>query len=282
MKKTTKAIVYSIIGVFALIGVLFTVVFFGMQFGIFNVRGSTLERNTFFKNNLPPVSNTKLCRMEDISVCDWRETEEWNVVKEGLLKDVEIINRVSRETGVSPRMIAAVVVPEQIRFFTANREVFKRYFEPLKILGSLSQFSLGVSGIKQDTAEAIEKNILDSDSEFCPGQDFSPLIAYNDQTDKSSELYNRLTDSKNHYYSYLYTALFIKQIESQWKGKGFNITKNPGVITTLFNLGFSASKPNAYPIIGGSLIEVGGKTYVYGELGSLFYESTELIEVFPR
>ncbi len=53
-------------------------------------------------------------------------------------------------------MIASVVVPEQTRFFTSNREVFKRYFEPLKILGSLSQFSLGVSGIKEDTAIQIE------------------------------------------------------------------------------------------------------------------------------
>ena len=26
---------------------------------------------------------------------------------------------------------AAVIVPEQTRFFTSNREVFKRYFEPL-------------------------------------------------------------------------------------------------------------------------------------------------------
>ncbi|MGM3099375.1 hypothetical protein, partial [Bacillus cereus group sp. BC327] len=72
----------------------------------------------------------------------------------------------------------SVVVPEQTRFFTSNREVFKRYFEPLKILGSLSQFSLGVSGIKEETAIQIENQALDSTSPFYPGLGMAALFSY--------------------------------------------------------------------------------------------------------
>ncbi len=285
MKKTTKYICLSVIALFALIGLVFTVVFVGMQYGVFNVRGSIADRNQFFTNLTPqkeiPHTDSRVCEKDTDTLCDWNKTPEWNVIREGLTKDADIINQVSKVTGVSSRMISAVVVPEQIRFFTANREVFKRYFEPLKILGSLTQFSLGVSGIKQDTALSIENHIYDSSSPYYPGKDMRSLIAYKEGADHDSELYNRLTDSKNHYYSYLYTALFIKQIEVQWQNAGYNVTDSPEAITTLFNLGFSASKPNAYPIAGGAPISTGGKTYLYGELGKLFYRSDELTALFP-
>ena len=65
-------------------------------------------------------------------------------------------------------MIVATVAPEQIRFFTSNRESFKKYLEPLKILVSLSKFSLGVSGIKQETANKIEEYANNPTSPFYP------------------------------------------------------------------------------------------------------------------
>jgi hypothetical protein len=175
-----------------------------------------------------------------------------------------------------------VVVPEQTRFFTSNREVFKRYFEPLKILGSLSQFSLGVSGIKQETAEQIEEYANDPSSPFYPGPGMSELIAYEDGADHDAELFARLTDAKDHYYSLLYTALYIREIEEQWKRAGFDISNNPEAVATLFNIGFKASNPNAHPRAAGSVIQTGGRAYSYGALGGLFYESGELAGEFPR
>ena len=73
-------------------------------------------------------------------MCAWNTTPEWAAIKGGLQKDVAVISRVSDETGIPKRLLAATVVPEQTRFFTSERDIFKRYFEPLKILGSLSQF----------------------------------------------------------------------------------------------------------------------------------------------
>lgn len=287
MNKNLKILAKVSLYIFAFIGIAFTAVFFAMQFGLLNVRGSISERNSYF-GNVPKIgsgvedtSNGCIGSENKNETCEWNETSQWDVVKQGIIKDATVINRVSKETGISARMIVASVIPEQLRFFSDNREVFKRYFEPLKILASLSKFSLGVSGIKQDTAVIVEKYSQDKDSVFYPGEGISDLIKYNQDGGRDQELFNRLTDEKNHYYSYLYTAIFLKQIESQWKNAGYDISDRPDVLVTLFNLGFDASKPKDNPQVGGAQISQGGKNYTFGLLGTLFYHSDELIDVFP-
>ncbi|MEI7720071.1 MAG: hypothetical protein WCI89_02600 [bacterium] len=285
MFKFLRIFFFSVVGIFALIGVLFTAVFFAMQFGLLNVRGSIASRNAFFGFPSAPTggvlgvaSSTPPCVDAAVAVCNWTQTPEWAVIQAGLLKDQSVVARVSAETGVPARMIVAAAVPEQIRFFTAEREVFKRYFEPLKILGSLSQFSLGVSGIKQDTANHIEQYVADASSPFYPGPNLLRFVAYTSDANHDTQLYDRLTDPKDHYYSYLYTALYIKEIEAQWQRAGFDISQNPAAVVTLFNIGFKGSHPDPNPAAGGAAITTGGTTYVYGELGANFYNSTELPE----
>ncbi|MDB5195307.1 MAG: hypothetical protein JWO84_491 [Parcubacteria group bacterium] len=284
MKKWMKVTGLSVGGIFALIGIGFTAVFIGMQFGAFNVRGSILERNAFFGTGtttaLAPAPPAQPCADASKTVCKWNETPEWAVVAGGLTKDASVIQKVAKETQVSPRLIASVVVPEQIRFFTSEREIFKRYFEPLKILGSLSQFSLGVSGIKQETAGDIEKYANDPKSPFYPGDGYATLIAYAPGAPHDTELYNRLTDAKNHYYSYLYTAIYIKEIEAQWGRAGFPVEGKPEVVGTLFNIGFQASSPKANPQTAGATITTGGTQYSFGELGADFFNSLELRDTF--
>ena len=273
---------------FALIGLAFTIVFVGMQFGVFNVPGSNTERNAILLKNVDSSVAQKIadrqvpCDDETVTRCPWNQTPQWEVVKQGLLKDQVIIARVAAETGVSARLIAAVVIPEQIRFFTAESEVLKRYFEPLKILGSLSQFSLGVSGIKQETALQVERYANDATSPFYPGDGIAALVAYPAGSSHDDALYKRLTDEKDHYYSYLYTALYIKEIQSQWQRAGFSLTNSPGAVITLFNIGFEKSHPNASPQTAGAPITVGGVLYTFGELGEKFYLSDEIVSEFPR
>lgn len=298
MKRFLKITFISIILIFSLIGMAFTGVFFAMKFGLTNVKGSIEERDSFFgkvpsisfnqngsstQANNEPVGNGCKEGLDQVKPCEWNETVQWEVVKGGLQKDADVIRRVSSETGVPARMIAASVVPEQVRFFTDNREVFKRYFEPLKILASLSQFSLGVSGIKQKTAEDIERYANDPTSPFYPGPEMAALIAYSTSTtDKDQELFNRLSDEKNHYYSYLYTALYLKEITSQWQHAGYDVSNRPDVLVTLFNLGFNASQPKADPKAAGANITIGGEKYTFGTLGALFYHSDELTTEFPQ
>ncbi len=287
----------AIILIFAIIGLATTAVFVGMQFGLLNVRGSIIERNAFF-GRIPTIATTTdgivLAIEEETNgckpplpqnqPCEWHETIYWDVVKGGLEKDALIINRVAKETGVDARMIAATVVPEQTRFFTDNRDVFKRYFEPLKLLGSMSQFSLGVTGIKQATAERIEQYSYSTTSPFYPGDTIAPLLAYREteDSDRANALFLRLTDEKDHYYSYLYTAIYLKQIMTQWQNDGYEVSKRPDVLVTLFNLGFDASEPKANPQVAGSRVTTGGQSYSFGYLGTLFYESDELADLFPQ
>jgi hypothetical protein len=296
MTRYLKLTLIIIVIIFALIGAATVSVFVAMQYGMLNVRGSIVERNAFFGQipklapntvttgtSTPAADNNNGCRppLPTDTPCEWYNTVYWDVVKGGLEKDAAIINRVSRETGVPARMIAAAVIPEQTRFFTDNRDTFKRYFEPLKLLGTMTKFSLGVSGIKQDTAKQIELLANSSTSPYYPGDQFAPLLAYNaSTTDTDGELYNRLTDSKNHYYSYLYTAAFLQEITAQWKAAGFDVSERPDVLVTLFNLGFGASQPKANPQVAGARITTGGQSYSFGYLGTLFYQSNELSTVF--
>lgn len=301
MKKLFKYTFITVILIFSLIGMAFTAVFVGMQFGFTNVRGTIEERNSFF-GKVPtlglstssstregvdngPQGNGCMEGFDQTKPCEWNETVQWAVVEGGLQKDQAVIRKVANETGVSARMIAAAVMPEQMRFFAQdeNREVFKRYFEPLKILASLSQFSLGVSGMKQKTAEEAERHVSDPTSDFYPGPEFANLIAYSSSThDRDNELFNRLTDEKDHYYSYLYTALFLKEIEMQWKRAGYDVSERPDVLVTLFNLGFAASEPKINPQVAGAPITIGGQRYSFGDLGATFYHSDELQDEFPK
>ncbi len=288
--KVLKVLFYLVFTGFALIGMAFTFVFFGMQHGVVNVKGTIVERNASF--GLVPTTTKEIIEAEtsgcvdepdELNPCEWNETVQWAVVQGGLMKDTEIINRVAGETGVSPRLIVASVVPEQMRFFSDNREVFKRYFEPLKILASLSKFSLGVSGIKQETAQKIEAYAVSTSSDFYAGEDIAALLAYASTTlDRDQELFDRLTNEKDHYYSYLYTAVYLKQIITQWEKAGYDISKRPDVLVTLFNLGFTASKPKPDPQVGGAPITIGGQRYSFGYLGTLFYQSDELRAEFPE
>ncbi len=286
MDKRLKVALLALLVVFAGIGLLFSGVFVAMQLGLLNVRGSIMERNNFFASTVAAEPAATIaaepCVDEVLDSCTWNQSPEWAVVAGGLEKDAVLIRRVADETGVDARLIAAVVIPEQIRFFTSEREVFKRYFEPLKILGSLSQFSLGVSGMKQETARKVEEYAKDPSSPFYPGPDAARLLAYTNPTNQDAELHRRLTDDKNHYYSYLYTALYLKEILTQWERAGFDISNDADALVTLFNIGFENSHPNADPKPGGALITVGGRSYAFGQLGGEFYRSDELTDSFPH
>ena len=285
MNKRLKITLLALLVVFACIGLLFTGVFVAMQFGLLNVRGSIMERNSFFTaTDTEPAAVIAALPCVDTALdsCAWNQSPEWVVVAGGLEKDAALIKRVAAETDVDARLIAAVVIPEQIRFFTSEREVFKRSFEPLKILGSLSQFSLGVSGIKQETARKVEEYAKNPSSPFYPGPDAARLLAYKDSVNEDAELFNRLTDDKNHYYSYLYTAIYLKEIMAQWERAGFDISNDADAVVTLFNIGFENSNPNPAPQAGGASIAVGGRSYAFGQLGGEFYRSDELTDSFPR
>ncbi len=289
--KILRQIFWLLVYLFALIGFILVAGFFALRFGWTNTSGTVDFNDRYFKEVIGQIrQNNATSSDQEISDSNkqelgtvsaaWMDTLDWPVLKEAITKDAPQIKKVSGETGVPERLIVSMLVPEQLRLYTSEREVFKQFFQPLKILGVQSQFSWGVMGIKEETAKQIEANLKDKTSPFYLGPDYENRLDFSTE-DISSERFNRLIDSKNHYYSYLYSALFLKQIMRQWDLAGYNISNRPELLATLFNLGFSKSTPKALPQVGGAEIDVGGEKYSFGGLAFQFYYSKELLDYFP-
>jgi hypothetical protein len=214
------------------------------------------------------------------SVYAWVNTPDWQVMQVAITKDAPVIDRVAAETGVEPRLIIAQLISEQMRIYNSERALYESAFAPLKILGSETQFSLGVTGVKEVTAEQIEQNLTNSSSVYYPGSAYEHLLDFT-TSDPSTERVERITDQHDHYYSYLYTALYLKEVMTQWAHAGFDISQRPEILSTLYNLGFTGSHPNATPHTGGAAITINGQDYTFGSLGYEFYYSGELADIFP-
>ena len=210
----------------------------------------------------------------------WPDAEEWKTVVDSVLKDRDGITRVATMVDIDPRLIVSDLIVEQLRVYYSARELYKKYFEPLKILSNMNKMSLGVMAIKEETAIQIENYLKDKTSPYYLGEKYENLLNYADGQDVAAERYNRLMDNK-HYYSYLYAAIYLKQMMTQWKNAGFDISNRPEIIGTLFNVGFPQSKPNANPKIGGSSVTIGQNKYSFGRLSYEFFYSGELVEAFP-
>lgn len=214
------------------------------------------------------------------SIFEWMNIAEWQDFKIAVAKDKHLIDSVAVLTGVEPRLIVAVLVGEQIRLFNSDREAYKKWIGPLKILSVETTFSLGVTGIKVPTAQRIERNLKDSTSVFYLGKQYENLLDFKTEN-PDQERFDRLTSYKNHFYSYLYAALNVKQMKIQWERSGYPISDRPEILATLFNIGFEVSVPKENPVVGGSGIDIKGKRYSFGAVAYEFYYSGELYDLFP-
>jgi hypothetical protein len=214
------------------------------------------------------------------SAYEWMNIAEWQTFKQAVVKDKKLIDSAALLTGVEPRLIVSCLVGEQIRLFNSGREAYKKWIAPLKILSVESQFSFGVTGIKEHTAKEIERYLKDRKSVYYLGKKYEHLLDIQG-SDTSGERIARLTSFKNHFFSYLYAAIFLKQVKMQWEKAGYPIDNRPEILVTLFNVGFPQSQPKSNPRVGGSTIQIRDKKYSFGAIGFQFYYSGELYELFP-
>ncbi len=281
-----KKIAFGILIIFACIGFVLTAGFFAIKFGFTNSKGIVdNQRADFLSSDTSATSGGK-------ETYYWQTLPEWITLKSSIVKDKAVIYRAAATAGVSPRLIVANLAVEQMRFFFDDRESYKKFFEPLKILGSQTKFSWGVMGIKEDTAIQIENHLKDKTSPYYLGSQYEHILDFPTPNTSlidaeppltiSEMRFTRMTDQHNHYYSYLYAGLYIKQIIAQWSASGFDISKKPDIISTLYNIGFTNSKPNANPSSGGAPIPIGDRIYSFGSLAGEFYYSNELLDEFPR
>lgn len=231
-------------------------------------------------NNYQENGNPKQDKLNERSAFEWMNIPEWQDFKLAVTKDKHLIDSAAYLSGVEPRLIVAMLVGEQIRLFNSTREAYKKWIGPLKILSVENNFSLGVTGIKIPTAQTIERNLKDSTSVFYLGKKYENLLAFH-TGNPTDERYKRLTSYKNHFYSYLYAALNVKEINEQWKRAGFPIDERPEILATLYNIGFEASIPKENPVVGGSAVNIKGTKISFGAVAFEFYYSGELYDLFP-
>lgn len=211
---------------------------------------------------------------------EWMNIPEWYDLKIAITKDKKVIDSACYIAGVEPRLVVCSLIGEQIRLYNSEREAYKRVIAPLKILLVENKFSLGITGMKDFTAKKIERNLIDRESPFYLGQKYENVLGDVTNIDDSTRN-RRFVNVRNHFYQYLYTALYLKQIKKQWERMNYDISNRPEILTTLYNIGFNGSKPKPYPQAGGALIKVHEKTYTFGGIGFDFYYSGELQQEFP-
>lgn len=225
-----------------------------------------------------------------VSLYPWANYREWKEFCVAVSKDKKAIDSVAKITGVEARLIVTCLVGEQIRMFNSSREQFKQYVIPFNKLILTNNRGYGVTGINKSTALKIERNLFDKKSQFYAGNYFENLLNINDSFPEvvvdSIESHQLLTIQRlirggDHYYSYLYTAFFIRQFQAQWERFGYTLAYRPEIIGTLYNLGYEKSKPKKNPLVGGSTFNVGDKEYTFGGLCFEFYYSGELQDLFP-
>ena len=215
------------------------------------------------------------------SAYTWQNSEYWQIIKQAILKDKPKIDDASKIAGIQPRLLISVAIVEQLRLYYTQREFYEQFFKPLKILANANKMAWGVMSIKEKMAIQTEKHLQNQKSAFYLGKDKKRLLDFSAGIDPAKERYERLTNEKNHYYSYLYGALIIKQFQAQWQRAGYDLSYRPEIIATLFNIGFDHSQPKADPVVGGSTLEINGEKYFFGSLAYEFYYSGELAEEFP-
>lgn len=276
-KKFFKVSFNVLLYIFAAIGLFLVAGYFAVKFGFTNEKGIIdLQREAFLGPSASQFASTD-------SNLPWPQTEEWNVLATALTKDQAVLSHAATDSDVPARLIAANLVAEQLRLFFTERQLYKQFFSPLKILGSQTQFSWGVMGMKEDTAVQVENYLKDPSSPYYPGDQYAHLLDFPaTTTDVSKARFTRMTDQHNHYWSYLYAGLYIKEIEAQWRAAGFPIDGNIAVLSTLYNIGFAHSNPNPQPKIGGAAITAGNQTYSFGGLAADFYNSNLLTDIFPK
>lgn len=249
-----------------------------------------LRKDKNYAKALTEIENQK--SNNALSLYPWANYKEWKDFCRYVKNDKKAIDSVAKITGVEARLIVMCLVGEQIRMFNSFREKFKQQVYTYNHIILPRNRGYGVTGILQNTALKIEKNLFDKSSPFYPGDyyqqclnvtDSFPELVKDDDTIAIHQNYTiqRLMQGGNHFYSYLYTAFFIRQFQAQWERAGFTLAYRPEIVASLFNLGYQKSKPKKDPYVGGSEFKVGDDDYTFGGLCYEFYYSGELQDLFP-
>lgn len=181
----------------------------------------------------------------------------------GIEANKEILKTIKTESQklwIDYKMVLASIMSEQIRIATK----WARWDLKDLIVHHTPRFlvsynvSLGVWWIKVTTA----RQVVSDAKKYGYGDIFPPY--------DESGVTAMLTTSD--YRQWVYPTYLVKNIITRWQRAGYDISHDPGVVGTLYNMGNNITRePHAHPQIGGSVITIWWKDYVYGWLSMAIY-----------
>jgi len=223
---------------------------------------------------------TKFSDRTGAQIYTWEDDDYWPIIEAAVTKDADLINKISVDIDLDPRLLLSSLVVEQLRLYYTQRESVEKLFRPLQILATATKQAWGVMSIKEPIAIQTETHLRDAESPFYLGSPYEHLLDFTTD-DPATERYQRITDYSDRYYAYLYGGLYIKQLLTQWRSAGYPIDHRPEIVATLYNLGFDKSMPKPDPQVGGSTLTINNRSYTFGGLAYEIYYSGVLVDEFP-
>ena len=171
----------------------------------------------------------------------------------------------SKELWVDDKLVMACVMAEQVRITTKGvRGNLKNLIlnTTPKLLRSYN-VSLGIGGIKVTTAQKIKRD--------------ANVYWYWHRLWAISASWLADNDALNAQYA----TFLVNNIATRRRLSGYDISKNPGVLCTLYNLGNPTKKqPHENPQVGWAVIPIGKWKYTYGEIAVWIYQILQIKDTF--
>lgn len=171
--------------------------------------------------------------------------------------------------NLNPNIIKSCIFVEQLRAFYTFKWLFKSVAQTNTYLTVMSKQSFWVGGMKLETAAQFEDRLQTNNNEL-----YQKYFAYPNQTNIWQQRLARLIDTKNYYYQVMYSAGILYQYSTERKNAGYNINNKPGLLATMYNIGYSTPHDNAD--IWWSFMNIEGDKYSFGGLAMLVYYYLEI------
>ena len=171
--------------------------------------------------------------------------------------------------NLNPNLIKACIFVEQLRAFYTFKWLFKSVAQTNSYLTIMSKQSFGIGGMKLQTAEQLEQRLATNEPTI-----YQKYFSYENPNNISQQRLTRFTDTKNYYYQILYSAGLLYRYNTERKKAGYNISSQPGLIATMYNIWYS--EPHANADIGWSFMNIEWDKYSFWWLAMLIYYYLEI------
>lgn len=187
---------------------------------------------------------------------------------------VEESKKLAEKYNYDYKLTIAAILTEQFRYAWTYRWVVKSHLKKTPFIFSMTQFSYWVWWIKENTGKKIYKDAFN----YWFGEAFN--IEKNDDY-TSYSMKDKLKDTK---LETIYPNMLVLNILTRWKKEGYDISKKPWIVLTLYNFwNLESKKPHSKPEVGGADIKLNDnkwRTYTFWWLWEALYYYIKINDLY--